>query len=102
MSENIVTTVSGLRYVDLVAGTGPVPAAGATVRVHYTGWLEDGTKFDSSLDRGEPLAFPIGRGRVIKGWDEGVGTMQVGGRGGAPGSRVESPSAHPGVRHQTA
>jgi FKBP-type peptidyl-prolyl cis-trans isomerase len=80
MSENIVTTVSGLRYVDLVAGTGPVPAAGATVRVHYTGWLEDGTKFDSSLDRGEPLAFPIGRGRVIKGWDEGVGTMQVGGK----------------------
>mgnify|MGYP001571684644 CR=1 FL=1 len=79
MSESVVTTASGLQYVDLVAGTGAVPAAGATVRVHYTGWLEDGTKFDSSLDRREPLAFPVGRGRVIKGWDEGVGTMNAGG-----------------------
>ena len=75
-----VTTPSGLKYLDLVAGTGETPRKGDAVRVHYTGWLTNGTKFDSSLDRGEPLVFPIGMGHVIKGWDEGVSTMKVGGK----------------------
>ena len=80
MEPKTVTTPSGLQYVDLVEGTGPSPAAGDSCRVHYTGWLENGTKFDSSVDRGEPFTFPIGQGRVIKGWDEGVSTMKVGGK----------------------
>jgi FKBP-type peptidyl-prolyl cis-trans isomerase len=75
-----VTTPSGLRYVDLVEGTGPSPKPGQTVSVHYIGTLESGTKFDSSRDRGTPFEFEIGRGKVIKGWDEGVMTMKVGGR----------------------
>ena len=75
-----VTTPSGLKYEDLVEGAGPSPKAGQMVSVHYTGTLLDGTKFDSSRDRGAPFAFQIGRGRVIKGWDEGVLTMKVGGR----------------------
>ena len=76
-----VKTASGLRYVDLVAGTGPSPQPGQTVSVHYTGTLESGAKFDSSRDPGKkPLEFVIGRGDVIKGWDEGVMTMKVGGR----------------------
>ena len=75
-----VTTASGLQYTDLVVGTGAAASEGATAVVHYTGWLMDGTKFDSSLDRGVPLEFAIGRGRVIAGWDEGVGTMNVGGK----------------------
>ena len=79
-SENIITTDSGLQYVDLIEGTGDTPTAGSTVEVHYTGTLEDGTKFDSSRDRGQPFSFRIGVGQVIKGWDEGVGSMQVGGR----------------------
>ena len=74
------TTGSGLKYVDEVVGTGESPSPGKFVRVHYTGWLENGTKFDSSVDRGQPLEFPIGVGRVIKGWDEGVMTMKVGGK----------------------
>jgi FKBP-type peptidyl-prolyl cis-trans isomerase len=78
--EQTVKTASGLEYVDLVVGTGAQPAAGQTVSVHYTGWLTDGRKFDSSVDRGQPLVFPVGRGRVIKGWDEGVGSMKVGGK----------------------
>ena len=75
-----VTTPSGLSYVDLVVGNGPQPMSGKTVKVHYTGWLENGTKFDSSVDRGEPFVFTIGAGEVIPGWDEGVMTMKVGGR----------------------
>jgi len=75
-----VRTPSGLKYVDLVKGGGAPAAAGALVSVHYTGWLEDGTKFDSSVDRGSPFEFPLGRGRVIKGWDEGVAGMKVGGK----------------------
>jgi peptidylprolyl isomerase len=76
-----VTTPSGLKYTDLVVGTGPSPQRGQTAVVHYTGTLlSDGTKFDSSRDRGEPYSFPLGAGRVIKGWDEGVATMKVGGR----------------------
>jgi FKBP-type peptidyl-prolyl cis-trans isomerase len=80
MDPQPVKTSSGLEYVDLVVGTGVEPGAGQTVSVHYTGWLTDGRKFDSSLDRGQPLVFPVGRGRVIKGWDEGVGSMKVGGK----------------------
>ncbi len=79
-STDTVTTDSGLQYKDLVLGTGAEASAGATAVVHYTGWLLDGTKFDSSLDRGDPLQFVIGRGQVIAGWDEGVGTMNVGGK----------------------
>jgi peptidylprolyl isomerase len=75
-----VTTPSGLKYTDLVVGTGPSPQVGQTAVVHYTGTLADGTKFDSSRDRGQPYEFPVGRGRVIRGWDEGILTMKVGGR----------------------
>lgn len=78
--ESVVTTASGLKYVDLVEGTGAMPNAGQTVIVHYTGTLEDGTKFDSSRDRNRPFSFKIGVGQVIKGWDEGVSSMRVGGR----------------------
>jgi FKBP-type peptidyl-prolyl cis-trans isomerase len=80
MDEQIVETATGLGYVDIVEGTGTRPRPGDSVSVHYTGWLKSGQKFDSSHDRGQPLEFPIGRGRVIKGWDEGVGTMRVGGK----------------------
>ncbi|WP_035985088.1 FKBP-type peptidyl-prolyl cis-trans isomerase [Leptolyngbya sp. KIOST-1] len=78
--ETLTTTDSGLQYVDVVEGTGAMPQAGQRVTVHYTGTLEDGTKFDSSRDRGRPFTFQIGVGQVIKGWDEGVGTMRVGGQ----------------------
>ena len=74
------TTPSGLQYEDLKAGDGPSPQPGQTVKVHYTGWLTNGTKFDSSVDRGQPFQFVLGRGQVIKGWDEGVATMKVGGK----------------------
>lgn len=74
------TTISGLKYIDLVEGKGASPKQGQTVIVHYTGTLENGTKFDSSLDRGQPIPFPIGVGRVIKGWDEGVISMKIGGK----------------------
>ena len=80
MDQPLTKTASGLGYLDLVEGTGPQPKPGESVRVHYTGWLENGKKFDSSHDRREPLVFPIGRGHVIKGWDEGVGSMKVGGK----------------------
>lgn len=82
MAENNqeVTTPSGLKYVDQVVGTGEVAVAGKTANVHYTGWLENGKKFDSSVDRGQPFSFPLGAGRVIKGWDEGVQGMKVGGK----------------------
>ena len=80
LGAKAVTTESGLKYEDIVVGTGVSPQPGHQVTVHYTGTLEDGTKFDSSLDRGQPFTFPIGAGRVIKGWDEGVMTMKVGGK----------------------
>ena len=79
-AENVVKTPSGLKYIDLKEGEGETPTKGQTVVVHYTGTLEDGTKFDSSRDRGTPFSFKIGVGQVIKGWDEGVGSMKVGGR----------------------
>ena len=74
-----VTTASGLRYTDTKVGTGAEAKAGQTAVVHYTGWLTNGTKFDSSKDRGQPFSFPLGGGRVIKGWDEGVQGMKIGG-----------------------
>jgi len=79
-TEKIVTTDSGLKYVELKEGNGATPKTGQTVVVHYTGTLEDGKKFDSSRDRNSPFQFKIGVGQVIKGWDEGVGTMKVGDR----------------------
>jgi FKBP-type peptidyl-prolyl cis-trans isomerase FkpA len=75
-----VTTASGLQYQDLAVGTGQEAKTGDTVSVNYTGWLADGTKFDSSLDRGQPFQFTLGQGMVIKGWDEGVAGMKVGGK----------------------
>ena len=78
--KDYITTDSGLKYYDFEEGTGDSPNPGDMVSVHYTGWLEDGTKFDSSLDRGAPFRFPVGMGQVIPGWDEGVATMKVGGK----------------------
>ena len=79
-----VTTSTGLQIIDTKAGTGASPRSGQTVVVHYTGWLYEngakGKKFDSSVDRNEPFEFPIGQGRVIKGWDEGVVSMKIGGK----------------------
>lgn len=72
-------TDSGLKYDDTVVGAGTTAAKGQTVSVHYTGWLVDGSKFDSSKDRNDPFQFLLGAGRVIRGWDEGVQGMQVGG-----------------------
>ena len=83
MSE-IVTTATGLQYIDEVVGEGTEAKGGEQVTVHYTGWLynnrEKGKKFDSSVDRNEPFEFPIGQRQVIGGWDEGVATMKVGGK----------------------
>lgn len=76
--EIMITTESGLGYHDDVEGTGATPAAGQTIVVHYTGMLENGTKFDSSVDRGEPFSYTHGRNLVIKGWEEGISTMKVG------------------------
>jgi peptidylprolyl isomerase len=79
-AAKMVKTASGLQYVDLVKGKGPMPKRGQTVKVHYTGWLKSGKKFDSSRDRAQPFDFVLGQGMVIPGWDEGVATMRVGGR----------------------
>lgn len=73
------TTPSGLQYDDLKTGTGALARSGSDVMVHYTGWLADGTKFDSSRDRDEPFGFALGQGNVIAGWEEGVAGMRVGG-----------------------
>jgi peptidylprolyl isomerase len=82
--KKVMTTASGLQYTDEAIGTGASPKPGQTAVVHYTGWLyangAKGKKFDSSRDRNEPFEFPVGRGRVIKGWDEGVASMKVGGK----------------------
>lgn len=83
-AQPVVTTPSELKIIEIKVGTGPAPKLGQTVVVNYTGWLyqdgKRGTKFDSSADRLQPLEFPIGRGEVIRGWDEGIATMRVGGR----------------------
>ena len=73
------TTKSGLQYAEVKAGSGASPHDGQVVVVHFTGWLDDGTQFDSSRDRKKPFGFPLGSGQVIKGWDEGVRGMRVGG-----------------------
>ena len=75
-----IKTTSGLGIEDLVVGNGATASAGQQVSVHYTGWLQNGNKFDSSKDRGQPFAFALGRGEVIRGWDEGVNGMKVGGK----------------------
>lgn len=81
VAENDYTvTESGLKYYDFAVGDGTTAEVGQTVSVHYTGWLTDGTKFDSSLDRGEPISFTVGVGHVIPGWDEGIAGMKVGGQ----------------------
>jgi peptidylprolyl isomerase len=79
-SGETVTTPSGLKYKEIKVGAGATPTAGQTVVVHYTGTLESGSKFDSSRDRNSPFSFVLGVGQVIKGWDEGLSTMKVGGR----------------------
>ena len=79
VSGEATVTASGLQITDIEVGTGAEVQAGQTAVVNYTGWLADGSKFDSSLDRGQPFAFPVGGGRVIRGWDEGVAGMKVGG-----------------------
>ena len=78
-NDNMITTASGLQYQDVKVGTGVEAKAGNTVSVHYVGTLQDGTQFDSSRDRNQPFEFVLGAGRVIKGWDEGVAGMKVGG-----------------------
>ncbi len=91
-------TASGLKYYDLVVGDGPQPAGrGTTVKVHYTGWLTDGTKFDSSVDRGRPIDFALNG--VIAGWTEGVGSMRVGGKRKLiiPHDLAYGPSGRPGI-----
>jgi FKBP-type peptidyl-prolyl cis-trans isomerase FkpA len=80
MADQETTTASGLKYIDLQTGQGQEAKAGNTVSVHYTGWLENGTKFDSSLDRKSPFSFKLGGGQVIRGWDEGVDGMKIGGK----------------------
>lgn len=94
-----VTTRSGLKYTDLVIGSGSIPKSGNTVIVHYTGWLTSGKKFDSSVDRKEPFSFVLGRGQVIKGWDEGVASMRVGGKRKLtiPPELGYGPQGYPGV-----
>jgi peptidylprolyl isomerase len=78
-NEKIITTESGLQFIDVKEGEGECPKYGDSVQVHYTGTLADGTQFDSSYDRGEPICFLVGTGRVIQGWDEGLMSMKVGG-----------------------
>jgi peptidylprolyl isomerase len=79
-NEKQITTASGLKYVEIAEGTGATPTKGQTISVHYTGTLENGTKFDSSRDRNQPFEFQVGTGQVIKGWDEGLMAMKVGDR----------------------
>jgi FKBP-type peptidyl-prolyl cis-trans isomerase len=80
ISGEPTTTSSGLKIWEVKMGTGATAQKGQTVKVHYTGWLTDGKKFDSSVDRGEPFEFQLGAGQVIRGWDEGVAGMKVGGK----------------------
>ena len=91
------TTASGLVIEEMTVGTGATAVAGKKVSVHYTGWLVDGTRFDSSKDRGDPFIFPLGKGHVIKGWDEGVAGMKVGGKRKlvVPGKLAYGPQGRP-------
>jgi FKBP-type peptidyl-prolyl cis-trans isomerase FkpA len=95
----VITTKTGLQYSDEKVGTGPEANNGNTVEVHYTGWLKDGSKFDSSRDRGKPFAFTLGAGMVIKGWDEGVAGMKVGGKRKLviPSDLAYGPRGRPGI-----
>ena len=77
---DVVTTPSGLKFEDLHAGSGAAASSGQKAKVHYTGWLTTGEKFDSSVDRNDPFEFTLGAGEVIKGWDEGVAGMKIGGK----------------------
>jgi peptidylprolyl isomerase len=99
VSGEPTVTETGLQYIDIEVGTGASPQTGQTVEVHYTGWLADGTKFDSSLDRGQPFSFVIGAGQVIPGWDEGVASMKVGGKRRLiiPPELAYGESGYPGV-----
>jgi FKBP-type peptidyl-prolyl cis-trans isomerase FkpA len=78
--SDVVTTPSGLKFEDLQAGSGAEARSGQKAKVHYTGWLTTGEKFDSSVDRNDPFEFTLGAGQVIKGWDEGVAGMKIGGK----------------------
>jgi len=78
VSGDTIATASGLKYIVIQSGSGATAERGQQVQVHYTGWLSDGSKFDSSVDRRQPFAFPLGQGRVIRGWDEGVAGMRLG------------------------
>src|SRR5262245_5073461 len=80
LTGEVQSTASGLKYIEELVGDGPSIRAGQNVSVHYTGWLTTGSKFDSSRDRGQPFQFSVGAGRVIRGWDEGVASMKVGGK----------------------
>ena len=92
-------TADGLEYWDIKVGSGATATAGQTVKVHYTGWLTNGKKFDSSVDRGQPFSFGLGAGQVIKGWDEGVAGMKVGGKRQLriPSDLAYGPSGRPPV-----
>jgi FKBP-type peptidyl-prolyl cis-trans isomerase len=91
------TTESGLQYFDFVTGSGAQPQKGQRVSVHYTGWYTSGKKFDSSVDRDDPFEFSLGAGQVIKGWDEGVASMNIGGKRQlrVPGDLAYGPRGHP-------
>ena len=95
----VITTRTGLKYIDEQVGVGPEVKSGDTVSVHYTGWLKDGTKFDSSRDRNQPFPVPVGKGQVIKGWDEGLQGMKAGGKRKLiiPSDLAYGPRGYPGA-----